>query len=82
MVSLFILQIGFLLEDSPCYFIFSSFAAVGSIFIFFCVPETRGKSREEVAKLFKCEQMGDQEGKGVGQRVAGGSIKAQTQCFS
>ena len=71
MVSLFILQIGFLLEDSSCYFIFSSFAAVGSIFIFFCVPETRGKSREEVAKLFNCEQMGRSGGQGCGSEGGG-----------
>ena len=71
MVSLFILQIGFLLEDSSCYFIFSSFAAVGSIFILFCVPETRGKSREEVAKLFKYEQMGRSGGQGCGSEDGG-----------
>ena len=37
---------------SACYFIFSAIALLGTVFISLCVPETRGKSEEEIRSIF------------------------------
>merc|ERR1712079_76747 len=37
---------------SACYFIFSAIALLGTVFISLCMPETKGKSEEEIRSIF------------------------------
>ena len=48
----FIPQLGDTIGASSCYFMFSAVAFIGTIFIHLFVPETRGKSEEEIRNLF------------------------------
>ena len=52
LVSQFVPSIGKALGASSCYFIFSGVALLGTIFIVICVPETKGKSEEEIKQMF------------------------------
>ena len=48
----FIPTLGEAIHASSCYFIFAAIAAVGTVFIILVVPETKGKSEDEIRKLF------------------------------
>ena len=37
---------------SACYFMFSAIALLGTVFISLTVPETKGKSEEEIRSIF------------------------------
>ena len=52
LVALLVPIIGDSIGSAPCYFIFSGIALLGTIFIFFLVPETKGKTEDEIRKYF------------------------------
>jgi len=52
LVAKFIPTLGSAIHASSCYFIFAAIAFVGTIFIIFVVPETKGKSEEDIRNLF------------------------------
>ena len=52
LVALLVPIIGDSIGSAPCYFIFSGIALLGTIFIFFFVPETKGKTEDEIRKYF------------------------------
>ena len=52
LVALLVPIIGDAIGSAPCYFIFSGVALLGTIFIFFFVPETKGKTEDEIRKYF------------------------------
>ena len=52
LVALLVPIIGDSIGPAPCYFIFSGIAFLGTIFIFFFVPETKGKTEDEIRKYF------------------------------
>jgi len=60
-------QIGALLQPSSCYFVFSSVAVIGTVVILVFVPETRGKTRAQVAELFKGKVARTEEGGRINQ---------------
>jgi len=41
-----------LLNESGCYWLFSVICAGGAVFTYFMVPETKGKSSEEIQAIF------------------------------
>ena len=45
--------LGDAINPSSCYFIFAGIALAGTIFVLLVVPETKGKSEEDIRKLFK-----------------------------
>ena len=45
-------MIGDEIGSSSCYFIFAAIALLGTVFITIFVPETKGKSEEEIRSLF------------------------------
>ena len=51
-VSALVPPIGEAIGSSSCYFIFAGIALAGTVFIIFFVPETRGKSEEEIRDIF------------------------------
>jgi hypothetical protein len=51
-VAKFIPTLGEEIGASSCYFIFAGIALVGTVFIILVVPETKGKSGEEIRNLF------------------------------
>ena len=51
LVAQFIPVIGEAIGDSACYFIFSAIALLGTIFITIFVPETKGKSEDEIKAI-------------------------------
>merc|ERR1712241_63551 len=59
LVAQFIPSIGEAIHDSSCYFIFSAIALLGTIFVVVFVPETKGKSEEDVKKLFSTKETKD-----------------------
>jgi len=52
LVAKFIPTLGEAINASSCYFIFAGIALLGTVFIIFVVPETKGKSGEEIRRLF------------------------------
>lgn len=56
LVAQFIPDIGDAIGSSSCYFIFSAIALLGTIFVIIFVPETKGKSEEDVKKLFSTKE--------------------------
>lgn len=52
LVALLVPIIGDAIGPAPCYFIFSGIALLGTIFIFVFVPETKGKTEDEIRKYF------------------------------
>ena len=52
LVAQFIPTIGDAIGASFCYYGFSAIALAGTVFIVFFVPETKGKSEEDISKLF------------------------------
>ena len=52
LVATFIPMIGDEIGSSSCYFIFAAIALLGTVFIIIFVPETKGKSEEEIRSLF------------------------------
>jgi len=52
LVSQFVPSIGSAIGASSCYFIFSGVALLGTIFIIISVPETKGKTEEEIKQMF------------------------------
>ena len=53
LVAQFIPSIGEALGNSSCYFMFSGIAFMGTFFVIFLVPETKGKSEDEIRALFQ-----------------------------
>lgn len=53
LVAQFIPSIGEALGNSSCYFMFSGIALMGTFFVIFLVPETKGKSEDEIRALFQ-----------------------------
>jgi len=51
LVAQFIPSIGEAIHDSSCYFIFSAIALLGTIFVAVFVPETKGKSEDEIKAI-------------------------------
>ena len=45
--------LGDAINPSSCYFIFAGIALVGTIFVILVVPETKGKTEDEIRQLFK-----------------------------
>ena len=45
--------LGDAINPSSCYFSFAGIALAGTIFVLLVVPETKGKSEEDIRKLFK-----------------------------
>jgi hypothetical protein len=45
------------LRDSGTYLLFAIISFVSSVFVIFLLPETRGKSLQEIENLFKGESM-------------------------
>ena len=66
-ISIQLFQIGALLQPSSCYFVFSSVAVIGTVVILVFVPETRGKTRAQVAELFKGKVARTEEGGRINQ---------------
>ena len=52
LVSQFIPDIGDAIGASSCYFIFSAICLMGTVFTILFVPETKGKSEDEIKNLF------------------------------
>ena len=52
LVSQFIPDIGDAIGASSCYFIFSAICLLGTVFTILFVPETKGKSEDEIKHLF------------------------------
>ena len=52
LVSQFIPDIGDAIGASSCYFIFSAICLLGTVFTILFVPETKGKSEDEIKNLF------------------------------
>jgi len=52
LVAQFIPTIGDAIGASSCYFIFSAIALLGTIFIIVFVPETKGKTEDEIKQIF------------------------------
>jgi len=52
LVAQFIPTIGDAIGASSCYFIFSAIALLGTIFIIIFVPETKGKTEDEIKLIF------------------------------
>ena len=48
----FIPTLGETIHASSCYFIFAAIALVGTVFIILVVPETKGKSEDDIRNLF------------------------------
>ena len=44
--------LGDAINPSSCYFIFAGIALAGTVFVVLVVPETKGKSEDEIRKLF------------------------------
>ena len=44
--------LGDAINPSSCYFIFAAIAAAGTLFIAVFVPETKGKTEDEIRSLF------------------------------
>ena len=55
LVSQFIPDIGDAIGASSCYFIFSAICLMGTVFTILFVPETKGKSEDEIKNLFSTE---------------------------
>ena len=45
--------LGDAINPSSCYFIFAGIALAGTIFVVLVVPETKGKTEDELRQLFK-----------------------------
>ena len=45
--------LGDAINPSSCYFIFAGIALAGTIFVALVVPETKGKTEEEIRQLFR-----------------------------
>ena len=56
LVAQFIPSIGEALGKSSCYFMISGIAVLGTIFVIFLVPETKGKSEDEIRALFQTKE--------------------------
>ena len=56
LVAQFIPSIGEALGKSSCYFMFSGIAVLGTFFVIFLVPETKGKSEDEIRALFQTKE--------------------------
>ena len=56
LVAQFIPSIGEALGKSSCYFMFSGIAVLGTLFVIFLVPETKGKSEDEIRALFQTKE--------------------------
>jgi len=52
LVAQFVPTIGEAIGSGPVYFIFSGIALLGTVFIVIFVPETKGKSEEEIKEIF------------------------------
>ena len=52
-VSLFFKDTLVLLGDDGGFWLFASFCLLGGIFVFFFVPETKGKTLEEIQRVFQ-----------------------------
>ena len=53
LVAQFIPTLGSAIGSAPCYFIFSGLALLGTAFIHFSLPETKGKTEKEIKEYFK-----------------------------
>lgn len=51
-VALVVPPLGDAIHPSSCYFIFAAIAAAGTVFIAVFVPETKGKTEDEIRSLF------------------------------
>ena len=52
LVAQFIPTLGSLIGSASCYFLFSGLALLGTAFIYFCLPETKGRKEEEIREYF------------------------------
>ena len=52
LVTQFVPTLGDAIGSAPCYFIFSGLAILGTAFIYFWVPETKGRKEEEIREYF------------------------------
>jgi len=41
------------LTTHGCYWMFAGVCGFGAVYTYFCVPETKGKSLDEIQRLFK-----------------------------
>ena len=51
-VMLAVPPLGDAIGTSTCYFIFAGIALAGTVFVIIFVPETKGKSVEEIRQIF------------------------------
>ena len=51
-MALVVPPLGDAINPSSCYFIFAAIAAAGTLFIAVFVPETKGKTEEDMRKYF------------------------------
>ena len=56
LVAQFVPSIGDALGKSSCYFMFSGIALLGTLFVIFLVPETKGKSEDEIKALYQTKE--------------------------
>ena len=56
LVAQFVPSIGDALGKSSCYFMFSGIALLGTLFVILLVPETKGKSEDEIKALYQTKE--------------------------
>ena len=56
LVAQFVPSIGDALGESSCYFMFSGIALLGTLFVILLVPETKGKSEDEIKALYQTKE--------------------------